>query len=581
MIAVGRTLCALALMLGAFVVAPVSSGRLPSADAATVVATSHCRSLDPNLVRGACLRYQARSGTAYTWIGTFRASNGRVFFCIDYLYDSRISGQATIRSTDGLVNQLGQRIGDAEVAALNYLISTWAAHGSTGSDTRDAAIALIIRELMSDGIRPDGTVVYPRGLKVGQRVRPPIGGLGGPIMRQAQQMWDEASRYRGGYRLSLATTQTGAVKLGTSRRYALSVLSAAGRRVPGVRVRFTCTGPITCPGPVKTRAVPVALAITPRAVGQFSIGATASGPAADGRIYRVGGWQTHGGGTAQNRGVQRGWIAERSAMNAQVRASAEIVKGKPEVVTTASHQIALIGTGLHDLVTVTKLPAGSRQTVTATLYGPFPEQPGVDDCTEDAEVDSVTFTADRNAEFRTPDITVQRPGYYVWTESLPGDDLTHPVTTPCGIVEETTLAVARTPQVRTQISHQRAQVGRTVFDTVVVSGLGPSDSVVVRWTMHGPLAPRAGSCRDLDWSGAGVLARGQFVARGNGRYRTAPVVLRAPGCVTYSEALEATGTTLPATSPPGLPTETALVTRPVTPFVPEIPSGPVVLGRSS
>lgn len=579
LIVVGRTLCALALMVGALVVAPVSSGRLPSAEAATVVATAHCRSLDPNLVRGACLRYQARSGTAYTWIGTYRASNGRVFFCIDYLYDSRISGQPTIKSTQGLVNQLGQRIGDAEVAALNYIVSTWAAHGSTGSDTRDAAIALIIRELMSDGVRPDGTVVYPRGLKVGGRVRAPIGGLGGPIMAQAQQMWSEASRFRGGYRLSMTSSQTGAIKLGTSRVYSLSVVSAAGRRVPGVRVQFACTGPILCPASRTTRELPVPVAVSPRDVGEFTVTATASGPAADGRIYRVGGWHTHGGSTALDRGVQRGWIAERSPMNTRVRASAEIVKGTPEVSTTASHQTAVIGTALHDLVTVTKLPAGYRQSVTATLYGPFAERPGPDSCTAQMKAGSVSFTVDRNGEFRTPEVTVHRPGYYVWTESLPGDSRTHPVTTPCGIVEETSLIVARTPQVRTQISAQRAVVGRQVHDTVVITGLAPSDEVVVGWTLHGPLAPRSGSCAGLDWSAAGVLDRGELVARGNGRYRTAPTVLRVPGCVTYSEVLVATETTASASSPPGLVPETALVTRPVTPVVPEIPSGPVVLGH--
>lgn len=567
-------------MAGMLVFAPFPSGRLPAAEAATVVSHDHCRQLDPNLVRGACLRYQSRSGTAYTWIGTYRASNGRIFFCIDYLYDSRIAGRPTIKPTDGLVNQLGKRIGDAEVAALNYIVSTWAAHGSTGSDSRDAAIALIIRELMSDGVRPDGTVVYPRGLKVSQPVKPPIGGLGGAIMSQARQMWVEASRYRGGYRLTLTTAQAGAIKLGTARVYSVSVLSAAGERVPGVGVRFACTGPVVCPGPTTTQTVPVNLAITPRDVGEFTITAAATGPAADGQIYRVGGWHTHGGGTAADRGVQRGWIAERSTMNAKVVATAEIVKGTPTVITSASHPVAGAGTALHDLVTVAKLPPGYRQQVTANLYGPFATRPGITSCTAASKTGSVTFTVDRNGDFRTPDITVDQPGYYVWTEALPGDARTNPVTTPCGVVEETTQILARPPVLGTQASTQRTLVGRTIFDTVLVSGLAASDQVVVRWALLGPLSPRNGSCAGLDWSHAGVLDRGEFVARGSGRFRTRTTVLRVPGCVTYSEQVAATGTTLPASSPPGLRTETALVTRPVTPIVPEIPSGPVVLGRA-
>ena len=574
MIAAGRTLVVLVLLVAGLVLAPVPGGQLPPAEAATPVAHEHCRRVDPNLVRGVCLRYRARTGSAYTWIGTYRASNGRVFFCIDYLYDSRISGKPTIRSTQGLVNQLGRKIGDAEVAALNYLVSTWAAHGSTGSDTRDAAIALIIRELMSDGVRPDGTVVYPRGLKVGQRVRPPIGGLRGPVMVQAQQMWSEASRYRGGYRLSLTSSRTGPVELGTSRRYAVAVRSAAGHRVPGVTVRFTCTGPVRCPATATTAAKPVAVVLTPRSTGESTVTATAAGPAADGRIYQVGGWHTHGGSSARERGVQRGWIAERRPMTARVRASAEIVKGTPVVLTRASHTTAQPGTLLHDVVTVSKLPAGYLQTVTAHLYGPFAQPPGPGSCAPTSRVGSVGFTVDHNGEFRTPGVSVVRPGYYTWTEELPGDRRTHPVLTPCGVVEETTLVVPRTPVVLTQVSAQRALVGRSVHDTVLLSGLAATDRVLVRWTLHGPLSPRDGSCRGLDWSGSGVLDRGEFLARGSGRFRTASTLLRKPGCVTYSESVAASTTTTAVTSPPGLVTETALVTRPVIPVVPEIPSGP-------
>lgn len=576
---VGRAVCALTLLVGALTLGVAPTSHLPAADAATVVANDHCRRYDPNLVRGACLRYQSRTGTSFTWIGSYRASNGKVFFCIDYLYDSRIAGRPTITSTRNLVNQLGRRVGGREVAALNYVISTWAARGSTGSNTRDAAIALIIRELMSDGIRPDGTVVYPRGLKVGERVRPPTGGLSGAIMTQAQQMWSRASAYRGPYRLRLTGPGTTPIELGTSRTVTVSVLSAAGRLVPGVLVPFTCTGPVRCPRPVRTATVPVKVRMTPYDVGESTITATASGPAADGRIYRVGGWRTHGGGTARNNGVQRGWIAERAATTARVRATAEIIKGTPRVTTRASSPTAAPGAALHDIVTVTELPKDYSQTVTATLYGPFPAQPGRGSCLDSEKAGSVTFVVDRNGDFRTPDIVVHEPGYYVWTETLPGDRWTNPVTTPCGIVEETTRIVAGTPVVRTRASTQHALVGRSIFDTVVVTGLGAGNKAVVAWTLHGPLAPRRGSCAGLDWSRAGVLARGKLVVTGDGRFRTPGTVLRVPGCVTYSETLAATATTVPVTSPPGLPSETALVTRPVLPVVPEIPSGPVRAGR--
>ncbi|WP_209717333.1 hypothetical protein [Marmoricola sp. OAE513] len=574
----------LTVLVGALLLGVVPKVPLPSAGAATVVGDSTCRRYDPNLVKGACLRYTAKGRTAYTWIGSYRASNGRVFFCVDYLYDSRISGKPSIRTTQGMVNQLGRKVGAREIAALNYIVSTWAPKGSTGSGTKDAAIALIIRELMSDGIRPDGTVVYPRGLDVGETVKEPIGGLKGPIMTTARRMWSEASRYYGGYRLQLTTRQSGSLELGTSRAYSLSVRSAAGYLVPGVVVRFSCTGPVSCPAPVTSRATPVAVVLTPRAVGASTLRAAASGPAANGRIYRVGGWHSHGGSTAANRGVQRGWIAERSVVTAEARVTAAIVKGTPEVVTRASSATAVPGSALTDLVTVAQLPAGYRQTVAAHLYGPFAQRPSATSCTQQVLAGTVSFVVDRNGTFTTPAVKVTEPGYYVWTESFPGDTRTNAVTTPCGVAEETTLVTARVlprvqPTLRTRASVQRAEVGAEVHDTVVVTGLGQGRATV-RWSLLGPLAPRGSSCRDLDWGGAPTIASGTFAATGDGTYRTPSTVLHEPGCVTYAEKIPATSTNQAVASPPGLPAETLLVTRPVIPLVPEIPSGPVV-GRGA
>ncbi|MFL6154844.1 MAG: hypothetical protein ACJ72D_02050 [Marmoricola sp.] len=577
---------ALVLLAGVLAVVIGPGDKLPRAEAASVVSNETCRRYDPNLVRGACLRYQARSGTSYTWIGSYRASNGHVFFCIDYLYDSRISGTPEILPTTSLVNQLGKHVGNAEVAALNYIVSTWASHGSTGSDTRDAAIALIIRELMSDGVRPDGTVVYPRGLQVGQQVRAPAGGLGGPIMSQAQSMWAQASRYYGGYRLIMSTTATASfIRLGTSRTFQVWVRSGAGVAVPGVKIQFRCTGPVTCPAAVESRDKPVTVRLTPTSTGSSTLHASANGPAADGHVYRVHSWSFHGGSTAANRGVQRGWIAERSTTNAEASAKVQIVKGTPVVLTRASHQQATPETPLHDVVTVSDLPAGYAAKATATLYGPFDGSPDGASCTADHVAGSVSFDVVRNGDVTTPTVAVTGPGYYVWTESLPGDERTNAVTTPCGVAEETTLITApkpvvRTPAVRTQASVQRAEVGARIHDTVVVTGLGTGDRVTVGWTLRGPLAPRNGSCAGLAWSRVGVLGRGSFVATRNGTFRTSVVRLTQPGCVTYAENLTATATTTAVQAPPGLPTETALVTRPVVPIVPEIPSGPFSAGRT-
>ncbi|MCW2754225.1 MAG: Sortase family protein [Marmoricola sp.] len=573
-------LVALLLVVTAtFALVVASPGGVRPASAASVAPTASCRALDPNLVHGVCLKYTSRSGTGFSWIGTLRADNGRVFFCIDYLYDSRIAGNATVIGTHGLVNQFGSRVGAAEVAALNEVISTWAAHGSTGSDNRDAAIGLIIREVMSDGTRSDGTVVYPRGLRVGGTVRAPVGGLSGPVLDLARSMWSQGSAQRGPWRVSLTASRAGALPLGTTRTYRTTVVSSANQVVPGARVTFTCTGPISCPAPLRTTAAGSTVAVRPAAIGAYSIRATVTGPAADGKLYRVGTWRTHGGGGARNNGVQRGWIAQSTPASATVSATSGIVKGNPQVATRASVATVVPGTPLRDLVTVSSLPAGYEQTATATLYGPFDAEPGATSCTPDRIAGRVSFPLVANGSLTTPAVVATQPGYYVWTESLPGDVHTNPVTAPCGLSVETTLVrsaplTATTPRVHTIASGQHSLVGGRVYDDVRVDGLPSGASVPVEWTLLGPIAPRQGSCAGLDWSHAPVIARGSLVVSHDGTWRTAPTVLRTAGCVTYTERLLASSTSVAVSTRPGVASETVLVTRPVTRVVPEIPSGP-------
>lgn len=563
----------------ALVVAP--PGGPPPADAATRVDKQECGRIDPNLVNGACLRYATPEGSGLTWIGTYRAPDGRVFFCIDFLYDSRLPRHAERVSTDDLVNQLGADVGDAEVAALNYVVSTWAGRGSTGSDARDAAIALIVREVMGDGRRPGGLVVYPSGLRVGGVVRPPVGGLDGGIMRLANAMWRQASAMRGPWTMRLERVGTGVVRLGDEPRYRLSVRSAAGRRVPGARVRFTCTGPVRCPRAVTTRrrasVVPVRLVDT----GRYRIVAETRGPSSDGVLYRQRGWSTHDGPTARPAGVQRGWIAQSTRAWASVAATARVRIAVPEIETTTSAAQVEPGVEIHDVVTVTGLPPGYDRTVVAELHGPFPAPPDADDCTPETRFARNGTRVRRDGTYRTPSVTVPAVGYWTWVQRLPRDRDTVAVTTPCGLVEETTRVVPRRPQVATRVSDRRALVGDRLHDRIRISGLVPTDVVDVAWTLHGPVVPRTvrsrPSCDGVRWSGAPVAATGTVRQRGSGVVPTRRVRPRTPGCYTYSVAVAATPTTEAASSSPGLVSETSLLTRPVTPEVPEVPSGHTTL----
>ncbi|MCW2851750.1 MAG: Sortase family protein [Nocardioides sp.] len=553
-------LTVLALLVAGLALVLAPPGGTPPAGAATRVDKDTCRRIDPNLVNGACLRYRVGGRSGLTWIGTYRAPSGRVFFCIDFLYDSRLPREAREVSTRRLVNQLGDRVGDREVAALNHVISTWAGHGSTGSDERDAAVALIIREVMGDGRRRDGTVVYPQGLDVGERVRPPIGGLDGSIMGLALEMWRAASAYYGPYRLVMDSRRHGPLHLGRSRTYRVRVMSAAGRRVPGVRVRFSCRGPVRCPRTLVTGRRRSDVRVRPRDVGRYRIRATASGPSSDGLLYRTADWRTHGGPHARDAGRQRGWIAQESRTTAVVEAAARIRKARPQVLTQTSEAEVTPGAQIHDVVRVSGLPTGYASQVTATLYGPFDTQPGPGDCTPAELAGRVTFPVSGNGTFETPPVTVAQVGLYTWVEHVPGDEQTVPTTTRCGLVEETTRVVPFTPTVSTTVSQQRAFVGDAIHDTVLVGGIAHSP-VTIQWTLHGPLAPHRGSCRGLAWTSAPVAARGVLAAAGDGLHRTPSTTLKQAGCYTYSQYLPPTPLTHEASSPPGLVPETALAVR--------------------
>ena len=569
------SLC-LALMLGA-VAFVVATPLTPAANASTAasVATGHCRALDPNLVRGACLRVDTKSGPTYTWIGTYRAPDGRVFFCIDYLYDSRLPRSARLVPTERLKNQLGQRVGAKEVAALNSLISRWARHGSTGSDTRDAAIALIIREVMGDGVRRSGLTVYPRDLEVGERVQAPKATLDWAILSTAQEMWDQASRSFGPYTVSLQTNRAEPIRLGQARGYRLSVRSATGKRVPGLKVKIRCRGPIRCPRTVTTTGQPSRFAVRPKDTGKFQITASTQGPAANGVLFQARGWHSHSGRAARNAGIQRGWIARSNPARASISAQARIIKAKPKIATEASQQVAEVGAQIHDTVTVSGT-AGAKVTGEWTLHGPIPDRAGSCDglvWTGAPVAASGTFPINGDQTVTTPTTRVTTAGCYTYSEAIKATDTTEAASSPPGLALETVVVRKRQPRVTTVASTQRALTGGQIRDTVHVTGLASGDAVTVRWRLHGPIAAKGLSCDELDWRGAKIADSGESTVRTNGRFSTRPTTIWAPGCYTYSETVPETPTTYATATEPGIPAETGLFLRPSLPRTPEVPSG--------
>lgn len=110
----------------------------------------------------------------------------------------------------------------------------------------------------------------------------------------------------------------------------------------------------------------------------------------------------------------------------------------PHVRTVTSDQRTTTGSEIFDTVFVKNVPDGQKMKVTAYLYGPAATENGID-CSEKAS-HRVTFTVTGSGEFKTPSVTVHRPGWYGWVEKFPGTETTKSLLTKCKVPSETTFA---------------------------------------------------------------------------------------------------------------------------------------------
>lgn len=517
-------------------------GSAPSAVAVGKVATSACRQGNPHLRTGIC--FQFPDGRV-TWLGNFTSASGRVFFCIDKNKDSRLPASAAQRSTKGLKNQYGKRIGRREVAALNYLIDKW---GPDAKATTAAAIGVILRQVMSD---TGGQM--PAGLSVGEQVRDLRGGLPAPVLAEARAMWREASNLRGPWTLRL-TGSLREIKQHESRPLIATVRSAAGHPVPGARVRLRHSGPVQVPTRASTaRDGRARFSVRATAAGEVTVTGTVTGPAGNGVLF-----------VPRDRRVQRGWIAERSVDRSRVRGlQVRVEPLTPTVVTATSASVVPAGGSFHDVITVQGLPAGVAATLTARLYGPYPAQPTAADCRPAQLADTRSRRISGSGRFALP-ATVQRVGgFYVWVASLSATKVTKAVSHPCGIVAETTQVQRNQPTLRTRVSAQRAGVGARLVDSIEITGLLVGEKVPVVWTLYGPVRPNVrGTCTGLRWDDATVHDTGTVIAAGNGTLTTGQTAaVREVGCYSFGERLVATDVVAGVVHPAGLVAQSTLVAK--------------------
>ena len=181
----------------------------------------------------------------------------------------------------------------------------------------------------------------------------------------------------------------------------------------------------------------------------------------------------------------------------RARDSYRVGGSTPSVVTVASAPQAHVGAELHDVVRVTGA-AGYRGRATARLWGPFPDQPGEQQCRdEQMKAGEVEFDIDGDGSYTTPNITVEKPGHYTWTIHLPRAPGFEGVDTPCGIEAETTEVLAA-PVVETDIdaepvasptqtpSPTASPPEPTSAESTFPSPDAPAASIPARSDSHGP-----------------------------------------------------------------------------------------------
>jgi LPXTG-motif cell wall-anchored protein len=115
------------------------------------------------------------------------------------------------------------------------------------------------------------------------------------------------------------------------------------------------------------------------------------------------------------------------------------------VSTQVSDQAADVGAVLSDTLEVSGLPDdlgeadGDDARLVVTLFGPFDEPPGEDDCTADAPVVGREELVARNGTLTTGGFgPLPAAGWYTFVERLEASDRVAGHTGPCGAVTETT-----------------------------------------------------------------------------------------------------------------------------------------------
>jgi hypothetical protein len=440
------------------------------------------------------------------WFGDFRGlvPNESHTFCIDLRYWYPAARYRFREVSSGrLVNRDGETVSLESKRRLAYAI--WE-YGRSENANQQAAVMLYVHSLMGDA-RPGEA--SPSELNAAVQ---------GTYARVAR----DAARYHGPYRLDVRLT--GARQVGDTGTATVRVLSANGNALPNQELALDASGVSGIPNETRTNANGVAtISFTATSAGD-DVGLTVRARGLASTLPRI---FTPSVPVAARNGQR---LAVPDSQELTASHGANVNKARVNVSSVAAPAELLAGSESRDRVTIRGAGAGFRVTVTARLHGPF-RTAGSIRCDQPPAWEG-TWRTDGPGEYQTPPVKLEKPGWYVYVQTVPGDANHVGVSTPCTDPKERVKVVVQ-PRVRTVVSSQRTAPGTEITDKVIVEGLF-GETVTVNAALYGPFATReAIRCTgNPAWSGT-------VEAKGDGEYTTAPVRLTVPGFYTYRETIAA------------------------------------------
>lgn len=507
---------------------------------------------------------------AQHFVGQHVKSDGTVAYCTDFeKLAPPYAGEYDDGHRGSFTRSDGTRLSERENAALSYLLNRW---GNTRDGRTAASVQLAVWAMTSPGMQWNSAGMN-RFLKTEA--------LPAEVVKQAKSMAGTALAEAGPYTVKL---EPGSPAQDGTMDVTVQVLNGSGKQTAGLAATASVKGPFKLLQAEKaswtSNGKPYTLSLTRTGLGKGSIEVSVPRTPAAGVAWRV----------PSRADVQRLLTAAVLEPRNAAAAVADLPEFQPTVETKTSAAKTEAGSAIHDVLSVKagstgldaatvpwmSMPGGNTPVsveVVSTLWGPLPALPMPADAVPAGtpKIGTVTTRVKGPGTYKTPELNVPTPGWYVWTESIdpasaqPAEAAPYvrPWQGKYGISAETTF-VPWSIVTLTELSAHEALVGESVTDSVQVSGFGErpeSAKEPVLLSMYGPLPERPAPASAIP-DGAPLHSQVSIAAQ-NGAAESPPFpVFTAPGCYTVVASYPGDEYTAPHTSAFGEHSETVCVTEP-------------------